>query len=55
MMGNIQGRLKMEFPCCNCFPGITKLIVGSHALYASKSKASVVVLLKERHFGASYL
>ena len=25
---NIQGRLKMKFPYCNCFPAITKLTEG---------------------------
>ena len=55
MVENIQGRLKVEFPCYNCFLTITKLIAGLHALYASKSKANVVVVLKDRHFDASYL
>ena len=55
MVENIQGRLKVEFPCYNCFPTITKLIAGFHALYASKSKANVVVVLKDKYFDASYL
>ena len=55
MMQNIQGRLKMEFPHYNCFPVITKLIVGLHALHASKSRVNAVVVLKDRHFDASYL
>ena len=39
MMQNIQERLKMEFPHSNYFAAIT----------------NVVVLLKDRHFSASYL
>lgn len=55
MMQNIQGRLKMkvEFSHYNCFPAIIKLIVGLHALHASKSRAHVAVVLKDRHFYAS--
>ena len=45
MMQSIQGRLKMEFPHFNCFPAITKLIAGLHALHP-KSRANFVVVLK---------
>ena len=45
----------MEFPHYNCFPAVTKLIVGSHALHASKSTANVVVVLKVRNFDVFYL
>ena len=54
-MENIQRRLKMEFPYYNCFPAFTKLIVGLHALHASKSRTNVLIVLKNRHFDASYL
>ena len=36
----------------NCFPAITELIVGLHALHASESRANAVV--EYRHFDASY-
>ena len=39
----------------NWLPAITKVIVGLYALHASKSRANVVVVLKDRHFDASYL
>ena len=55
MMENIQRRSKMEFPYYNCFPAFTKLIVGLHALHASKSRTNVLIVLKNRHFDASYL
>ena len=55
MMENIKGKFKMEFPYYNCFSAITKLIVGLHALHASKSRAIVVVVLKDRHFHYFYL
>ena len=55
MMQTIQGRLKIEFPRYNWFPAIIKLIVALHGLYASKSRVNVVVVLKDRHFYASYL
>ena len=51
----IQGRLNMEFPYYICFTAITKLIVGLHALHASKFRANVLVVLKDRHFDVSYL
>ena len=47
-MENIQGRLKMEFSYYDCFPAITKLTVELHAIHASKSRANIVVVLKER-------
>ena len=46
MMENIQGRLKVEFPCYNCFPTIKNLTGGLHALYASKFRVNVVIVLK---------
>ena len=52
---NIQGRLKMKFPYCNCFPAITKLTEGLHALHAPKSRTNVLVVLKDRYFDVSYL
>ena len=55
MMENIQGRMKMVFPYYNCFPTITKLIVGLHALHTFKSRRNIVVVLKGSHFDASYL
>ena len=55
MMENIQRRSKMEFPYYNCFPAFTKLIVGLHALHASKTRTNVLIVLKNRHFDASYL
>lgn len=55
MMENIQGRLKMEFTYYNCFSLITKLILGLHTLHIPKSIANDVVVLKDRHFDASYL
>lgn len=55
MIENIKEKLKMEFPYHNCFPVITKLIVGLHAIYASKFRANFVVLLKDKNFDASYL
>ena len=55
MMENIQRRSKMEFPYYNCFPAFTKLIVGLHALHASKTKTNVLIVLNNRHFDASYL
>ena len=54
-MEKIQGRLKTEFSYCNCFPAITNVIVRLHTLHASKSRANVVVVLKDRHFDASHL
>ena len=54
MMQNTQGRLKMELHHYNCFAVIIKLIVGLHALYASKSTANAAVVLKDRHFDVSY-
>ena len=47
-MENIQGRLKMEFSYYDCFPAIIKLTVELHAIHASKSRANIVVVLKER-------
>ena len=49
MMQNLQGRFKMEFPHYNCFPTITKLIVGLYALHA------FVVILKVRNLNVFYL
>ena len=54
-MENIQGRLMMEFPYYNYFSAIARLIVELHALHASKFRTNVVVVLKDRHFDASYL
>ena len=48
LLENIQGRLKMEFPHYDCFPAITKLTVELHAIRESKSRAIIVVVLKER-------
>ena len=46
---------KMKFPQYNCFPAIAKLIVGLHALHASKSRVNVAVELKVRNLDVSYL
>ena len=46
-MENILGRLEMEFPYCNYFLAIAKLIIGLNALHASKSRANVMVAMKD--------
>ena len=55
MMVNIQERLIIKFPYYNYLPAVTILIVRLYALYASKSRANVVVVLNDRHFDTSYL
>ena len=53
-MQNIQRKLKMDFPHYKCFFAITNLIVGLHTLYATRSRANVVVVVKDRHFDTYY-
>ena len=46
-MENTQRRLEMEFPYYNYFLAIAKLIVVLNALHASKSRANVMVAMKD--------
>ena len=55
MMVNIQDRLIIKSPYYNYLPTVTIRIVRLYALYASKSRANAVVVLKDRHFDTSYL